>query len=275
MDRVIKIAIRFLDNVIEVNNYHLPEIKSMVMGNRKIGLGVMGWADMLTMLEIPYDTEEAVRLARKLMQFIQKKSFEASIDLAKQRGVFKNWEQSIYYPNKPVRNATLLSIAPTGTISIIADTSSSIEPLFALAYHREHVLNGENLFSLNQHFISYLNSHDLFTDEIIEQVMKEGSVRNIKDLSPDVKNIFKTALEINPEWHLAHQVAFQQYTDNAVAKTINLPEDATIQDVDQIYKMAWRQKLKGVTIFRYHSKQWQVLHAGIHTKAGECKVCIE
>lgn len=263
MEKVIKVAIRFLDNVIEINNYLVPETKAIVQANRKIGLGVMGWADMLSLLEIPYDTDAAIGLAGKLIHFIHEKSIEASADLGRQRGVFKNWEGSRYFPYKPVRNATLLSIAPTGTISIIADASSSIEPLFALAYRREHILDDENLISLNQHFIRYLKAHSLFTDEIIEQVMKEGNARNVTALPLDVKSIFKTALEIKPEWHLAHQVAFQQFTDNAVSKTINLPEDATIRDIDQIYKMAWKQKLKGITIFRYNSKRNQVLQCGV------------
>lgn len=275
IERVIQIAIRFLDNVIEINNYLIPEIKSMALGNRKIGLGVMGWADMLSLLEIPYDTDEAIQLAGKLMHFLQEKSRETSVGLAKERGVFKNWEKSIYYPHQPIRNATRLSIAPTGTISIIADASSSIEPLFALAYQRQNVLDGERLASINQYFIDYLKEHNLFSEEIVEQVIKDGSAKNVTQLPPAVKNIFKTALEIKPEWHIKHQAVFQHYTDNAVSKTINLPESATIEEVGKLYKEAWQQKLKGITIFRYNSKGRQVLYAGILSKADTCKVCIE
>lgn len=275
MERVIRIAVRFLDNVIEINNYLIPEIKTMAMGNRKIGLGVMGWADMLTLLGVPYDTDEAIQLAGEIMKFLQEKSDETSIELAKERGVFKNWEKSIYYPHKPIRNATRISIAPTGTISIIADASSSIEPLFALAYQRKNVLDGESMTSVNQHFVDYLKANDLFFEQIVEQVIKEGTAKDIAQLPPDVKNLFKTALEISPEWHLKHQAAFQQYTDNAVSKTINLPETSAIVDVDDIYKKAWRQKLKGITVFRYNSKGNQVLYTGFISKADACKVCIE
>jgi ribonucleoside-diphosphate reductase alpha chain len=275
LEEVIQIAIRFLDNVIEVNNYILPEIKTMALGNRKIGLGVMGWAELLILLEIPYDAEKSIQLAEQLMQFIQVKSMEASMLLAKARGVFSNWKKSIYYPGKPIRNATRTSIAPTGTISIIADTSSSIEPLFALAFQRQHVLNEETLFSVNPHFIAYLKTNNLYADKIVDEVIKEGVAGQIKELPLAVKNIFKTALEISPAWHLQHQLAFQKYTDNAVSKTINLPESATINEVDEIYKSAWLHKAKGITIFRYNSKGKQVMQQGITFGMKGCKVCIE
>jgi ribonucleoside-diphosphate reductase alpha chain len=275
LDDVIKIAVRFLDNVIEVNNYIIPEIKTMALGNRKTGLGVMGWAELLIQLEIPYDSEQAIRLAEQLMQFIKQKSFEASGELAEKRGVFPNWKKSIFYPGKKIRNATRTSIAPTGTISLIAGTSSSIEPLFALAFRRRHVLNDESLFSVSKLFIQYLESHQLFSETILEQVMNEGVAGPLKELPLSVKNIFKTALEISPEWHLRHQLAFQKYTDNAVSKTINLPETATIKDVEEIYKSAWQHKAKGITIFRYNSKGRQVMLRGITSGDRACKVCIE
>ncbi|UKJ06734.1 adenosylcobalamin-dependent ribonucleoside-diphosphate reductase [Solitalea lacus] len=275
LEKIVKIVTRFLDNVIEVNNYLLPEIKTIVQGNRKIGLGVMGWAELLILLEIPYDSTSAIELGEKLMQFIQQKSFDTSIELAAQRGVFKNWTQSIYYPQTSIRNATRLSIAPTGTISILANTSSSIEPLFALAYQRNHVLNNESLAEINSLFIEYLYRNNLYSENIIEQVKVEGIARNVNELPESVKNIFKTALEISPEWHLKHQVVFQKYTDNAVSKTINLTEDASISTVDYIYRTAWREKAKGITIFRYHSKGKQVLEKGIKSSVKACKVCIE
>lgn len=275
LEEVIKIAIRFLDNVIEVNNYILPEIKNMALGNRKIGLGVMGWADLLILLEIPYDSEKAIQLAAQLMQFINQKSMEASMVLANERGAFANWEKSIYYPDTRIRNATRTSIAPTGTISIIADTSSSIEPLFALAFQRQHVLNEESLRSVNSLFINYLKNHNLYSEKILSKIKKEGIAGSINELPLLVKNIFKTALEISPAWHLKHQVAFQQFTDNAVSKTINLPETATKKEVADIYKTAWLQKAKGITIFRYNSKSKQVIQHGIMNKAKGCKVCIE
>lgn len=275
LEEIIKIAIRFLDNVIEINNYIIPEIKAMALGNRKIGLGVMGWADLLILLEIAYDSEKAVQLAEQMMQFIQQRANEASAELAKERGVFNNWTKSIYYPTQPMRNATRTSIAPTGTISIIADASSSIEPLFALAFQREHVLNEEILSSTNSLFIQYLKKSSLYSEKIIEQLAKEGVAENIKELPFSIKQIFKTALEISPSWHLKHQLAFQKYTDNAVSKTINLPETATVKDVDEIYKTAWLHKAKGITIFRYNSKGKQVMKQGITYNVKGCKVCIE
>jgi ribonucleoside-diphosphate reductase alpha chain len=275
LEKIISIAIRFLDNVIEVNQYIIPEIKKMVTGNRKIGLGVMGWAEMLIQLEIPYDSEEAVSLAEKLMQFIEQKSKETSIELAKYRGSFNNWEKSIYCPGMPIRNATHTSIAPTGTISIIADTSPSIEPLFALVYQRHHVLNDESLLSINSFFIDYLKKNNLYSEKILEQVTEEGTIAQVKGLPQRVKDIFKTAMDISPYWHLQHQVAFQQFTDNAVSKTINLPESATIKNVDEIYLQAWKLKAKGITIFRYNSKKRSTLETGIKSGSKACKVCIE
>lgn len=275
LEDVIKIAIRFLDNVIEVNNYIFPEIKILASGNRKIGLGVMGWAELLIQLAIAYDSEKAIRLAEQLMQFIQQKTMEASVALAEERGVFPNWEKSIYYPGKPIRNATRTSIAPTGTISIIADTSSSIEPLFALAFQRQHVLNEETLLSINPLFINYLKTHNLYSEKIAKQLINEGVAEHIKELPLGGKEIFRTALEISPAWHLRHQLAFQKYTDNAVSKTINLPEHVTLNEVEEIYKTAWQQKAKGITIFRYNSKGKQVLQQGITYSVKGCKVCIE
>ncbi|UEG48862.1 adenosylcobalamin-dependent ribonucleoside-diphosphate reductase [Ferruginibacter lapsinanis] len=275
LEKMIHIAIRFLDDVIAVNNYLMPEIKERTSANRKIGLGIMGWAEMLMMLEIPYESEQAVQLAENLMRFIQQKSFEASAILAERRGVFPNWEKSIYYPDKPLRNATRTCIASTGSISIIADTSSSIEPLFALAFSRQHIMNGEMLIAINNKFVNYLKKHHLYSEKIVEQVLKEGIVDNVKELPEIVKNIFKSALEISPFWHLRHQIVFQQYTDNAVSKTINLPENSTIEEVGVIYKDAWFQKAKGITIFRYNSKGKQVMYRGIRSVDKACKVCVE
>jgi ribonucleoside-diphosphate reductase alpha chain len=275
LEEIVETAVRFLDNVIDVNHYITPETRSMALGNRKIGLGIMGWAELLIQLEIPYDTEEALQLAEQLMEFVQQNSLEASAKLAEERGVFPNWEKSIYFPAIPVRNATRTSIAPTGTISILADTSSSVEPLFALAFQREHVLNEETLFSINPLFIKYLQSHHLYSEKTREQLIEEGVVQNMQALPVHIKRLFKTALEISPDWHLQHQLAFQKYTDNAVSKTINLPATASRKQVDEIYKAAWRHKAKGITIFRNRSKGKQVLSPGIRSGIKACKVCIE
>lgn len=275
---VIHLAIRFLDNVIEINNYPLTEIRRMVLGNRKIGLGVMGWAELLIKLEVPYDSQMAVKLGEKLMKFIERESFQMSLELAKERGVFPNWEKSIYYPSLKVRNATRTSIAPTGTISILANTSSSIEPLFALAFNRKNILDGGNLTEVNQLFIDAL-----IKIGIIEATAEYGqSPGLLRDIPDEIKRIFRTAHEISWQYHLDHQLSFQKYTDNAVSKTINLPQNSTLQDVSDIYRTAWKKGAKGITIYRDQSRQKQVLYAEeskdfpavSHEGLGECKVCV-
>jgi len=272
LEKTINTAIRFLDNVIEMNDYLLPEINSLVKGNRKIGLGIMGWANLLIMLEIPYASNKAITLAKQLMKFINNKSAKASAALAKERGVFINWKNSIYYPHTPIRNATRTSIAPTGTISIIANTSSSIEPLFALATRRENVLNNETLSEINSLFIQYLKKNHFYSKKLINHVLQYGTIENT-ELPKKIKHLFKTALEIEAEWHLKHQIAFQQYTNNAVSKTINLPQSATVQNISNAYMLAWKQNAKGITVYRNNSKQKQVLHQGSQSKTASCKVC--
>lgn len=273
LEEAIQTAVRFLDNAIEVNRYFSPDILNASVGNRKIGLGVMGWAEALSFLEIPYDSQRAIELAEQLMEFISEKSKAASIGLAEKRGVFKNWANSIYYPHTPIRNATRTAIAPTGSISIIADTSSSIEPFFALAYQRLHVLEDETLTELNKSLLSYLHNHHIESQEIVNAIAKTGTLRSAPSLSGKEKRIFKTALEITPDWHLRHQVAFQKFTDNAVSKTINLPEEATPENVSGIYEKAWRLELKGITVFRNQSKSKETMRQGLVNDSRSCKVC--
>ena len=278
LEETIYTSVRFLDNIIEINNYMLPQIKSMAKGNRKIGLGVMGWAEMLIKLEIPYASDYAIFLAEKLMEFINAKSKEASSELSKERGIFPNWRKSIFYSNQPLRNATRTSIAPTGTISIIANTSSSIEPLFALALSRKNVLKNQTLSEVNEFFVSYLKKKNLFSAEIIRHVQKEGTISRFTSVTQEVKELFRTAHEIDYNWHIRHQIAFQKHTDNAVSKTINLPNNATIEDVERAYFSAWRLKAKGITIYREGSKSSQVLNKGISVKndihrTPTCKIC--
>jgi len=268
----IETAVRFLDDVIEVNHYLLPETKSIAANNRKIGLGIMGWAEMLIMLDTPYDSEDALLLAEQIMDFFKQRSFAASAQLANERGVFKNWATSNFYPGTRLRNATRLSIAPTGTISIIAGTSSSIEPLFAVAYRRSNVLDGDTLLEVNPLFIEYLRKNKLYSESLIDDVKEMGNLGPLRQLPDEVKNIFKTALEISPTWHLKHQVTFQHYVDNAVSKTINLPESCSVDEIDKTYFEAWRQKAKGITVFRNNSKRRQVLEKGA-SGAKACKVC--
>ncbi|MEM3391171.1 MAG: vitamin B12-dependent ribonucleotide reductase [Archaeoglobaceae archaeon] len=256
---IVHIAVRFLDNVIDVNAYPIPEIEDMTKANRKIGLGVMGWADALFLLEIPYDSEEAIKLAEKVMKFIQEESHKASQLLAEERGVFPNWKGSVWEKKGlKMRNATTTTIAPTGTISIIANCSSGIEPVFALAYKRANILDGEEFFEINPILEKVLREKGLYNGELIAKIAETGSVQNL-DLPSSIKRVFKTALEIAPEWHVKMQAAFQKFTDNAVSKTINLPNSATRADVEKAFMLAYELKCKGITVYRDGSREEQVL----------------
>lgn len=251
----VRIAVRFLDDSIDVNIYPLPEIERMHKGNRKIGLGVMGWADMLILLGIPYNHKKAFELAREIMKFIRDRSREASAELAENRGVFLNFRDSIYdAPGMPkVRNATTTTIAPTGTLSIIADCSSGIEPLFAIAY-KKLVLDTE-LYEINKYLVELAKKRGFHTEEIMNKVLKRGNLRGIKEIPLDVRRIFRTALEIRPEDHIAMQAAFQEYTDNAVSKTVNLPNRTKKENVSLAFLLAYEKGVKGITIFRYSAKR--------------------
>ncbi|HBG27942.1 MAG: ribonucleoside-diphosphate reductase, adenosylcobalamin-dependent [Planctomycetes bacterium GWF2_41_51] len=252
-------GIRFLDNVIEVNKYPLEQIKEITQANRKIGLGVMGFADMLIMLKIPYNSQEALNLAGKLMKFIHDQSFNASMELAKERGSFQNLEKSIYAKRDlKLRNATVNTIAPTGTISIIAGCSSGIEPLFAISFVR-NVLSGTQLFEVNHWFEEIAKKEGFNLQDILGEIAQKGSLQSMKNISPAIKKIFVTAFDIEPMQHLQVQASFQKYTDNAVSKTINLPESASVIDIRDIYLKAHELKCKGITIYRYGSKDKQVL----------------
>ena len=232
-------AVRFLDNTINVSKYPLPQIEEMTKGNRKIGLGVMGFADMLYQLEVPYNSEEALEIASDVMSFISVKSYEASEWLARGRGTYPNHSKG----NREYRNATVTTIAPTGTLSIIAGCSSGIEPLFALGFIRT-VMDNDNLVEINPYF---------------KKALKDHGVRSINDLPENIRKIFVTAHDIAPEWHIRMQAEFQKYTDNAVSKTVNLPHSATVEDVKNIYTMAYDLSCKGVTVYRDGSKENQVL----------------
>ena len=251
----VKTAVRFLDDSIDVNRYPLPDIERMHKGNRKIGLGVMGWADMLILQGIPYNHRKAFEQARTVMRFIQDKAREASVELAGKRGVFPNFSGSVYdAPGMPrVRNATTTTVAPTGTISTIADCSSGIEPLFAVAYKRL-VLDTE-LYEINKYFVEIAKNKGFYSDEVMSRVLGNGNLRGIKEIPSAVKKLFKTALEIPYEDHIEMQVAFQEYTDNAVSKTINLPHKAKKEDVARAYLLAYEKGAKGITVFRYGTKK--------------------
>ncbi len=261
-------AVRFLDDVIEVNKYPVPEIEHMTRGNRKIGLGIMGFAELLIRLNISYDSDEAVGLAERIMHAIASEALKVSQELAKERGVFPNWKGSIYESRGiKVRNATCTAIAPTGTLSILANTSASIEPLFALAYQRKHVLGDQTLREINPIFLEYLQRYGLNVEEIVEKILEKGRLKDIEKVPEGFRRLFTTALEIPPERHLQIQAAFQRHVDNSVSKTINLPQDATPQDVARAYWQAWELGLKGITIYRYGSKSAQVLELGVDEKA--------
>jgi ribonucleoside-diphosphate reductase alpha chain len=252
-----RLGINFLDNVIDKNKFPLPEIEKITKANRKIGLGIMGFADMLMMLKISYNSKEAVRIGENIIKFIYKEARKASSELAKKKGNFPNIKHSKF---KIMRNAIVLTIAPTGTISIIAGCSSGIEPLFALAFFRQ-ALENKKLAEINLIFQTELIKRNLWNEKTINQIIKTGTLKNT-NLPKDMKKIFITALEIPPEIHVKMQAAFQKHVDNAVSKTVNLPENATKQEVKKVYLLAWKLKCKGITVYRYGSKEKQVLYKG-------------
>jgi len=259
---VVRRAVHFLDNVIEVNKYPLPEIDRMTKGSRKIGLGVMGWADMLCKLGVPYNSQKALNLAEKVMHFIQEESRKASIELAEERGVFPFYDQSIYKDlGVKLRNATTTTIAPTGTLSIIAGVSSGIEPLFAISYIR-NVMDNDELIEVNPLFKQIAMIDGFYSDDLMRRVAKKGSIKDFPEIPKSIQSVFVTAHDISPEWHVKMQAAFQKYTDNAVSKTVNLSHDASREDVKDVFELAYKTYCKGVTIYRDGSRDLQVLNIG-------------
>lgn len=288
LKEITKLSIVFLDDVITVNNYPLPKIAEMVQNNRKIGLGVMGWADMLMKLEIPYNSEEGTKLAAQVMEFIDYHSKVQAIDLAKERGSFANFKGSIYdnqhflgkkYAGKSagmitdemwndldeqiekygIRNATTTCIAPTGTISMIASASGGVEPLFGLVFMR-NVMDGTELLEVNPIFKEYAIKHGFYNDEIMRQISEEGTIAHVNGIDEQSKHIFSTAHDVSPYWHVKMQAAFQLHTDNAVSKTVNFVESATKKDIEDTYVLAYENNLKGITVYRNNCRPIQPMN---------------
>jgi ribonucleoside-diphosphate reductase alpha chain len=264
---VIHSAVHFLDNVIDVNSYPIHEVEELTKGNRKIGLGIMGFAEMLIMLNIPYDSTEAVDLGEKIAAFLNEEAGRASEALGAIRGSFPNIKKSIW-KGRTRRNATVTTIAPTGSISIIAGCSSGIEPLFAVAFIR-NVLEGARLLELNPLFEQVTKTRGFFSGGMLAEIATEGTLSGIKGIPEDIRRVFVTAHEISPEWHVRIQAAFQRHIENAVSKTVNLPANASIRDADDVFRLAHTLRCKGVTVYRYGSRGAQVLNLGI--KSGEIK----
>jgi ribonucleoside-diphosphate reductase alpha chain len=267
--KVVHSSIHFLDNVIDMNNYPLKEIAEMTRSNRKVGLGIMGWADMLFAMLIPYDSDEAVKMADRIFSFIDRESKVASRELARIRGPFPNFEVSTYGKGgeTPIRNATTTTIAPTGTISIISGVSSGIEPLFALAFKR-NVLDRANLLEVHQMFKDLAIREGFFSEALLEKIMEKGTVRGIGAVPEKYQRIYATSHDVSPEWHIRMQAVFQSHTDNAVSKTVNFPHEATVDDVKKVYTLAYDLGCKGVTIYRDGSREEQVLSTIKKRKTG-------
>jgi ribonucleoside-diphosphate reductase alpha chain len=261
LEELVTLGVRLLDDVIDANRYPMEAIKRITLGNRKIGLGVMGLAEALIKLGIPYDSDEALDKADALMRFIMEHATAASAELGKKRGSFPNfpgstWESRGY---KAMRNATLTTIAPTGSISVIAGTTSGIEPLFAISFVRD-VMDGMHLLETNQEFVQAAVDGGFFSDDLMGRIARSGSVRTMEEVPADVRKLFVTAMDIDPERHIRMQAACQKHVDNAVSKTVNLPRDAGIDRVRQAFMLAWELECKGVTVFRYGSRRQQVLY---------------
>jgi len=271
-------SVEFLDDVIDASRFPLPEIHQMAQGNRKIGLGVMGWADLLFQLNIPYASEEAISIAEEVMEFIDYHAKKRSIELASTKGKFLNFKNSIYdkgklnreknkinwnslikdSKTKGIRNATVTTIAPTGTISMILDTSSGIEPQFSLVFTK-NVMDGESLLYVNKYFEKALKDNGIYDKALLEKIAQEGSIQHIKEIPAKLRKVFQTSHDISPEWHIKMQAAFQKYTDNAVSKTINFSKDAKREDIRMAFEYAYKLGCKGVTVYRDGSRENQVL----------------
>ncbi len=261
LGQTVDTAIHFLDNVIDVNKYPIPEIDRVTKLTRKVGLGVMAFADLLMLLGVPYNSQEGVEIGQQIMGFIQRRAKEQSRRLAETRGAFPLFGESIYKDETPIRNATVTTIAPTGTLSIIAGVSGGVEPVFAFAFIR-NVMDGDELIEVNPLLRRRLEERGLYSDELMKKVIAQGSLQHIEEIPQDIKDVFVCAHDVSPQWHIRMQAAFQKHTDNAVSKTVNFPHSATREDVDKVYRLAYELGCKGVTIYRDGSRGSQVLNIG-------------
>ena len=257
LEHLTRLAVRFLDDVIDVTRFPFKEVREKSLSSRKIGLGVMGFADLLIQLKVPYDSQRALKIAHELMSFIHEKARDESRRLGEERGSFPAFKESRLTRYGAMRNATVTTIAPTGTISLIADCSSGIEPLFAVNFTR-HVLGNARLIEINKYFEREAVKRGFYSEKLMREVARTGSIQHSK-VPDDVKKIFRTSMDISPEWHVKMQAAFQQHVDNAVSKTVNLPANATIKDAMKVFMLAYKLKCKGITVYRYGSKENQVL----------------
>lgn len=272
LENAVRVSIRLLDNVIDANEYALDEIEHSTKLTRKLGLGVMGFADMLIKLDIAYDSDEGVETGRNLMNFFNEVSLDESRKLAERRGPFKGWKGSQYQKDGvKVRNACRLTVAPTGTISMLAGASSGIEPLFSLAYRKQNILGGETLYYVNEQFERVARERDFYSDELMGCLADGGSLQQRDDVPDDVKRLFRTSPDIAPRWHVLMQAAFQESTDAGISKTINFPNEATIDDVEEAYKLAWNTNCKGITVYRAGSRFKEVLTSGHAQKSDEAE----
>ena len=274
LGQTVDTAIHFLDNVIDVNKYPIPEIDRVTKLTRKVGLGVMAFADLLMLLGVPYNSQEGVEIGRQIMGFIQQRAKEQSRRLAETRGAFPLFGESIYKDEAPIRNATVTTIAPTGTLSIIAGASGGVEPVFAFAFIR-NVMDGDELIEVNPLLRRRLEERGLYSDELMKKVIAQGSLQHIEEIPQDIKDVFVCAHDVSPQWHIRMQAAFQEHTDNAVSKTVNFPHSATREDVDKVYRLAYELGCKGVTIYRDGSRGSQVLNIGKVSKEAKADEALQ
>ena len=275
LGETVRWSVRFLDNVIDVNKYPLPQIEHMTRSNRKIGLGVMGFADMLLRMGTSYDTDDALKLGADLMKFINDEAHNASVALAEERGSFPNFAESTLAKRfNKIRNATVTTIAPTGTISIISGVSSGVEPIFAVAYVR-NVMDKDILPEVNPIFAEVARDRGFYTEDLMKEIATKGTLKDVRAVPEDIRRLFVTALDISPQWHIKMQAAFQSHTDNAVSKTVNFPKEATPKDVEDVYMLAHKLGCKGVTVYRYGSREDQVLSVGGEIAKTETELTLE